>query len=122
MKTFALGIAFAFALVAGGEAAAQRHDEKQHGTPPPAAGNAAPAGQPSVAPSDPASQTIVLKDGTTLVVHSDGTMYHADAHGKRMKMKDGVVMEGKDGKKYLMKNDALWEAITQKGTAHPSHQ
>jgi len=31
-------------------------------------------------------------------------------------MRDGVVMEGKDGARYMMKNDAVWRQITEKGT------
>jgi hypothetical protein len=46
-------------------------------------------------------------------------MYHADAKGKRIKMKDGIVMEGRDGTKYLMKNDVVWQAVSQKGSLHP---
>jgi copper resistance protein K len=63
---------------------------------------------------------IDLKDGGKIVVHTDGKTYHADAKGKRMRMKDGVVMEGKDGQKYLMKNDAIWKQITEKGTLTPN--
>ncbi len=56
-----------------------------------------------------------LIDGGKIVMQKDGTTYHADAKGKRVRMKDGVVMEGKDGQKYLMKNDAIWKLITEKG-------
>jgi hypothetical protein len=35
-------------------------------------------------------------------------------------MKDGVVMEGKDGRKYLHKNDVIWQQISQKGTMAPN--
>jgi hypothetical protein len=77
------------------------------------------AAQPSVTAADASARTILLKDGTTLVAHSDGTMYHADAKGKRIKMKDGIVMEGRDGTKYLMKNDVVWQAVSQKGSLHP---
>jgi hypothetical protein len=64
--------------------------------------------------------TVALKDGGTLVVGKDGKTYHTDSKGKRVRMKDGVVMEGKDGSRYLMKNDALWKAITDKGTLAPN--
>jgi len=37
-------------------------------------------------------------------------------------MRDGVVMEGADGTRYMMKNDVIWRTITEKGTLHPSHQ
>lgn len=66
------------------------------------------------------STAIDLKDGGKIVVNIDGKTYHADANGKRVRMKDGVVMEGKDGQKYLMKNDAIWKQITDKGTLAPN--
>lgn len=67
-----------------------------------------------------ADQTIELKDGGKIVIADKGTTYHVDAKGKRVKMKDGVVMEAKDGQKYAMRNDALWKQITEKGTAAPN--
>lgn len=78
---------------------------------------AAVLGLPAYAATEPA--TIELKDGTKLVLDKDGKTYHTDAKGKRVRMKDGVVMEGKDGTKYLMKNDAIWKDITNRGTAGP---
>jgi uncharacterized membrane-anchored protein len=68
------------------------------------------------AAGDATPQKIELKDGSTLVIQKNGTMYHADAAGNRMRMRDGVVMEGKDGTRYMMKNDAVWRQITEKGT------
>ncbi len=64
-------------------------------------------------------QTIELKDGGKVMVQKDGTMVHIDAAGNRVKMKDGGVMEAKDGTKFMMKNDALWKKITEKGTLNP---
>ena len=64
-------------------------------------------------------QTIELKDGGKLMVHKDGTMAHVDAAGNRVKMRNGVVMEGKDGMKYVMKNNAIWKQITEKGSLKP---
>lgn len=58
---------------------------------------------------------VELMDGGKIILQKDGKTYHADAKGKRVRMKDGVVMEGKDGQKYLMKNDAIWKLITEKG-------
>jgi hypothetical protein len=109
------------ALIAGlgfaGTAFAQaRHDEKPHG-----AMSAGSAPAVSVAPTDSTAHAIPLKDGGTLILHKDGTMYHANAAGKRVKMRDGVVMEAKDGTRYMMKNDAVWQQITEKGTMHPNH-
>lgn len=66
-----------------------------------------------------AAQTIELKDGGKVTVQKDGTMTHVDAAGSRVKMRDGVTMEGKDGAKYVMKNNALWKTITEKGTLNP---
>jgi hypothetical protein len=100
----------------GAAALAQgRHDEKPHGM---VKQEAAPA--VTVAPGE-GEQAIVLKDGGTIIVRKDGTMYHADAVGKRVRMRDGLVMEGKDGTRYMMKNDAIWRQITEKGTMHPNH-
>ena len=70
--------------------------------------------------ADEAAKPIELKDGGKIVVDKDGKTYHADAAGKRVRMKDGVVMEAKDGTKYLMKNDVLWKQITEKGTLAPN--
>lgn len=64
-------------------------------------------------------QTIELKDGGKVVVQKDGTMVHIDAAGNRVKMKDGGVMEAKDGTKFMMKNNAIWKQITEKGTLNP---
>ena len=63
---------------------------------------------------------VELKDGGTIVLEKDGKTYHADANGKRVRMKDGVVMEGKDGRKYLHKNDVIWQQISEKGTMAPN--
>ncbi|RJG03495.1 hypothetical protein D3878_19415 [Noviherbaspirillum sedimenti] len=65
------------------------------------------------------AQTIELKDGGRLIVEKKGTMVHIDAAGNRVKMRDGVTMEGKDGAKYVMKNNAVWKTITEKGTLNP---
>lgn len=65
------------------------------------------------------AQTIELKDGSTLTVQKDGAMVHIDAAGNRVKMRDKVVMEGKDGTKYVMKNNAIWKQITEKGSLNP---
>ncbi|MFX9799547.1 CopK family periplasmic copper-binding protein, partial [Acinetobacter baumannii] len=43
------------------------------------------------------AQTIELKDDSKVTVQKDGTMVHIDAAGNRVKMRDGVTMEGKDG-------------------------
>ena len=63
---------------------------------------------------------VALKDGGAITIDKDGKTYHTDAAGKRVRMKDGVVMEGKDGANYLHKNDAIWKQITEKGTLSPN--
>lgn len=64
-------------------------------------------------------QTIELKDGGRIMVKKDGTMVHIDAAGNRVKMRDGGVMEARDGTKFMMKNNAIWKQITEKGTLNP---
>ncbi|MGY2492852.1 CopK family periplasmic copper-binding protein [Cupriavidus sp. CP313] len=64
-------------------------------------------------------QTIELKDGGKVMVKKDGTMVHIDAAGNRVKMRDNVIMEAKDGTKFMMKNNALWKQLTDKGTLKP---
>jgi copper resistance protein K len=66
-------------------------------------------------------QTIELKDGGKIVIETKGTMIHLDAAGNRVKMKDGTVMEAKDGSKLMMKNNAIWKTITEHGTLKPGH-
>jgi len=74
----------------------------------------------SVVGSDREEQTVELKDGGKIVVQKDGKMVHTNAAGKRIRMKDGIVMEGKDGHKYLMKNNAIWKQLAEKGTLAPN--
>ena len=71
--------------------------------------------------SAPATDTVELKDGGRIVVQKDGTMAHYDAAGNRVKMRDGAVMEAKDGSKVMMKNNAIWKTITEHGTLKPGH-
>lgn len=66
-------------------------------------------------------QTFELKDGGKITIEKEGTVMHIDAAGKRVKMKDGKVMEVKDGSKLMMKNNAVWKTITEHGTLKPGH-
>lgn len=66
-------------------------------------------------------QSIALKDGGQVVIQKSGTMVHIDAVGNRVKMVDGKIMETKDGSKVMMKNNALWQTISVKGSLHPNH-
>jgi hypothetical protein len=34
-------------------------------------------------------------------------------------MREGTVMEGKDGARYMMKNSAIWKQLYEKGTLNP---
>ena len=65
-------------------------------------------------------QTIELKDGGKLLLNDDKTMVHVTPAGKRARMKDGKVMEAKDGSMVMMKNNAVWKTITEKGTLNPN--
>lgn len=66
------------------------------------------------------TRIVELADGGAIVVDKAGVTYHTDAKGKRVRMKDGVVMQGKDGAKYLHRNDVIWKQITEKGTLAPN--
>ena len=65
-------------------------------------------------------RVVELKDGGEITIDAKGQTYHVDAKGKRVRMRDGVVMEAKDGSKYLHKNDVIWKQITEKGTLSPN--
>lgn len=64
-------------------------------------------------------ETIELKDGTTLVIQANGKMRHVDPRGHAVTMREGTVMEGKDGARYMMKNSAIWKQLYEKGTLNP---
>lgn len=66
-------------------------------------------------------QTIELKDGGKIVIEQQGTMAHINSAGKRVKMRDGTVMEAKDGSKVMMKNNAIWQTLAVHGTLKPGH-
>lgn len=71
-------------------------------------------------PTDaPAPGTYPLKDGTTLVVANNGWMRMFTAGGKRLHMRDGVMMETRDGKSIAMKEDLNWKQLRQFGTLSP---
>ena len=64
--------------------------------------------------------TIELKDGGKIMIAEDKSMTHVDAAGKRVRMKDGKIMEAKDGSKLMMKSNAIWKTIIEKGTLNPN--
>lgn len=65
-------------------------------------------------------KVVELADGGEITIDDKGRTYHKDAKGKRVRMKDGVIMEGKDGARYMHKNDVIWKQITEKGTLAPN--
>lgn len=66
-------------------------------------------------------QPIELKDGGKIIFEKQGSMVHIDAAGNRVKMRDGRVMEAKDGSKVMMKNNAIWQTLAVHGTLKPGH-
>ena len=66
-------------------------------------------------------QTIELKDGGKIVIDEKGAMAHLDAAGNRVRMRDGRVMEAKDGSKLMMKNNAIWQTLAVHGPLKPGH-
>ncbi|MGA9165320.1 MAG: CopK family periplasmic copper-binding protein [Thiobacillus sp.] len=72
---------------------------------------------PALAAKD--QETIKIKDGTTLIIQTDGKMRHVDHRGRVVLMKEGEVMEAEDGALYMMKNNAIWKQLYEKGTLNP---
>lgn len=58
-------------------------------------------------------KTVELKDGTTLYIFKDGKMSMENKLGRTVAMKDGGVMETKDGQKIMMKGNELWRLESQ---------
>ncbi len=54
-----------------------------------------------------AEKTIELKDGSTLYIFKDGKMAMEDKFGRATRMKQGHVMETKDGQKIMMHGDEV---------------
>lgn len=103
----AISVACTFSVSSYGQT---RHDEKPHG----------PAKQQTARkPIEVAGPSIELKDGGKIIALKDGTMAHYDGSGQRLKMRDGQVMEAKDGSKLMMRNDAIWKQLTERGTLRP---
>lgn len=82
---------------------------------------------PALAPANPDDRVVIevrrvveLKDGTEFTVDDKGHTYHVDAMGKRVDMRDGELMEAKDGAKYVHKNDVLWRQNTEKKAPPPN--
>lgn len=53
-------------------------------------------------------KSIELKDGSTVYLFKDGKMGMEDKLGRAVRMKQGQVMEAKDGQKIMMHGDEVW--------------
>jgi hypothetical protein len=53
-------------------------------------------------------QAIELKDGSTVYIFKDGKMGMEDKFGKARTMKEGAIMETKDGQKIMMKGNEIY--------------
>jgi len=53
-------------------------------------------------------KSIPLKDGSTLYIYKDGKMAMESKTGRPERMKEGHIMETKDGQKIMMKGDEVW--------------
>lgn len=54
-----------------------------------------------------AQKTIEMKNGSTLYIFKDGKMAMEDKLGRAVRMKQGEVMEAKDGQKLMMHGDEV---------------
>ena len=72
---------------------------------------------PALAAKD--QEAVKLADGTTLIIQSDGKMRHVDQRGHAVLMKEGESMQAADGAHYMMKNNAIWKRLYEKGTMNP---
>lgn len=57
---------------------------------------------------DKLEKTYELKDGTTVHIYKDGKMAMSDKSGRPRSMKEGEIMETKDGEKLMMKGNEIW--------------
>lgn len=64
-------------------------------------------------------KSIELKDGSTVYLFKDGKMGMEDKMGKAVRMKEGHVMETKDGQKVIMIGD---EVARLESILHTDHR
>lgn len=57
-------------------------------------------------------KSVVLKDGSTVYLFKDGKMAMEDAQGRAARMKEGHVMETKDGQRVIMIGDEVAQLDT----------
>lgn len=60
-----------------------------------------------------------LKDGSVLIVDSNGRMRMFNVYGEPLYMKDGVAMELKDGAVISMKENVIWKQLRTRGSLGP---
>ena len=61
-----------------------------------------------VSAADMSNESLMLKDGSTLIINHNDTMSMKDKDGNTISMKDGVAMELEDGTLVMMKNKKVW--------------
>lgn len=70
-------------------------------------------------PGDQKQQRYTLKDGSALIVDTDGRMRMFNTYGEPIYMKDGVAMELKNGTLITMKENVIWRTLRTRGTLNP---
>lgn len=64
-------------------------------------------------------KSIDLKDGSTVYIFKDGKMGMENKFGKTVRMKEGQVMEAKDGQRIIMVGD---EIMRLEDVLHEQHR
>ena len=64
-------------------------------------------------------KSIALKDGSTVYIFKDGKMGMENKFGKTVRMKQGQVMEARDGQRIIMVGD---EIMRLEEVLHESHR
>ena len=64
-----------------------------------------------------AEKVIAMKDGSTLYIFKDGKMAMENQYGRAVPMKEGHVMQAKDGREFIMIGNevALLERLINRG-------
>ena len=70
-------------------------------------------------PAEQVEKAIPLKNGSTVYILKDGKMAMEDTKGNAVRMKQGEVMETKDGQKIMMYGD---EVMRLDSILHGSHR
>ena len=73
----------------------------------------------AVSPAEEVQKAIQLKDGSTVYILKDGKMGMEDKLGRAVRMKQGQVMETKDGQKIMMHGD---EVMRLDNILHQDHR